>query len=35
MDNISIILHLNNNFYERMNERMSFIGQLCYTKYLL
>ncbi len=28
MDNISITLHLNNNFYERM----SFIGQLCYMR---
>ncbi len=29
MDNISITLHLNNNFYERENERMSFICQVC------
>ncbi len=35
MDNISIPLHLNNNFYERMNEKISFIGQLCYTRNLL
>ncbi len=29
MDNISITLLLNNNFYERRKERMSFIGQVC------